>query len=350
MPVTADGGSVPKVKGHDARRNAGDVPDQVGGDHQAVSGLPELRGLPAGLRAHGADHVGPDRVPAVRHGRRHSERQTGERARDAQHSRRTLRDLQGRVRRASFDGPAARRRARGLREIPATAGCHRIRRAARRRIRQESRLQETSALLRAHGLQGHLRRPRHALHGRWRREIRRRLRAARFHADQPHTRRRRHHLRADAQLRVQRRQRRSGRRAQGVASDTRPGRFARNLGRHVVQSLRHHARDVGLERRHRGRRGGQSRRLLDLRDHGRILPRPGQLPESRQRGAHQGHHLLRRQHRRESLSRPARRLLPHAQGRDDGARVISRSQDRLLRFARSLHRAAARRSRPRLPI
>ena len=165
-------------QGRSARRCAGDFPDQVGGDHQAVPRLPELRRLPPGLRAHGADDVGPDRVPAVRHGRRHSERQTSECTRNDQHSRRALRDLQGCVRCASFDGPVARRRTRGLREIPAAAGCHRIRGATRCRVRQESRLQETSALLRAHGLQGHLRCQGHALHGRRRREIRRRLCAA----------------------------------------------------------------------------------------------------------------------------------------------------------------------------
>ncbi len=74
----------------------------------------------------------PDRVAAVRHGRRHPERGAGQRARDAEHSRRAFGDLQRRIRRAPVDRSAAGRRAGGVRRIPQAARRARNGRGARR--------------------------------------------------------------------------------------------------------------------------------------------------------------------------------------------------------------------------
>ena len=65
------------------------------------------------------------------HARRHSRRRADQRARDAEHPRRTLGHLQGQVRCASVDRTAARGRAGGVRGIPPAARCARARRRAR---------------------------------------------------------------------------------------------------------------------------------------------------------------------------------------------------------------------------
>ena len=120
--------------GRGPRRHAGDVPDRVRGDRPTRPRFRQVHGLQAGLRPHGTDHVGPERVSAVRHGRRHPERRPSQCARGAQHPRRALGDLQGRVRCAAGHA-AAGRRARGLREVPQAAGCARDGRGARREVR-----------------------------------------------------------------------------------------------------------------------------------------------------------------------------------------------------------------------
>ena len=67
-----------------------------------VERLPELRAIHAGppvrVRPDGADDLRSDRAAAVRHARRHPECGPAERARNAQHSRRALGHLQGRLR------------------------------------------------------------------------------------------------------------------------------------------------------------------------------------------------------------------------------------------------------------
>ena len=72
------------------------------------------------------------RAAAVRHDRRHPQRRPAQRARHAQHPRRALGHLLGRVRQASVARPAAARRAAGVRILPPAAR----RAGARRRARQ----------------------------------------------------------------------------------------------------------------------------------------------------------------------------------------------------------------------
>ena len=90
----------------------------------------------------------PTVIGADGHARRHPERGTAERARDAQHPRRALGHLQGRVRRASVDGAAAARRAAGVRGVPAAARRARARRRARRAVRPQSGSGDAADVLR----------------------------------------------------------------------------------------------------------------------------------------------------------------------------------------------------------
>ena len=73
------------------------------------------------VRTHGADRVRPGGAAAIRDDGRHSAREAAPRAGDAQHPRRTLGDLQGRIRSASVGRPAAGGCAAGVRGVPATA-------------------------------------------------------------------------------------------------------------------------------------------------------------------------------------------------------------------------------------
>ena len=108
--------------------------------------------------------------------------QPGERAGDAEHSRRTLGHVQeasSTRRRARRCRPARPAACEEFRQQPDARG---TRRAARREVRPESRSQGHAAVLRADVLQGDLRRQGHALHGRRRRELRDGRAAEGFHA------------------------------------------------------------------------------------------------------------------------------------------------------------------------
>ena len=79
--------------------------------------------------------------------------------------------LQGRVRRASFDWPAAGGCAAAVRGVPQAARRARARRRARRAVRQESRSASDADVLRRVLAQELVRREGHALHGRQRRQL-----------------------------------------------------------------------------------------------------------------------------------------------------------------------------------
>ena len=81
----------------------------------------------------------------------HPERRTAERARNAQHPRRAIGHVQGRVRCASVDRTAARRRAGRVRGVPPAARCAGARRRARRAVRPQSRPGRAADVLRRHG-------------------------------------------------------------------------------------------------------------------------------------------------------------------------------------------------------
>ncbi len=89
-------------------------------------------------------------------------RRADQRARDAEHPRRALGHLQGRVRRAPVDGPAAGRRAGRLRGIPQAARRARDGRGARRAVRPQSRPRGAADVLRRRGVQGSVRHEGHA--------------------------------------------------------------------------------------------------------------------------------------------------------------------------------------------
>ena len=168
----------------------------------------------------------PARAPAVRHGRRHSECRAGQCARDAQHSRRALGDLQGQVRCAARHRrfrPARRQPAMRSASIPmrsnaqprsiaSTAAIPISRRCPLYCVPMSFKAIYDAKDMRSTG-GGDVNyamdaAPKDST-------LIARLRA-----------RRRDHLRTGAQLRIQRRQRRSGRRREGRASLHRAGRLA----------------------------------------------------------------------------------------------------------------------------
>ena len=154
--VTADGAPIPAA--HGAVRAGAPIafPTKTVAISDDLARLRQVQRRRAGLGPHGADRVGSERDAAIRHGRRHSERGPGERARDAEYPRRTLRHLQRRVRRASVDRPAPGRRAGRVRGIPQAARRARNGRRARREVRQEPRLRSDAAVLRRDVLQSRL--------------------------------------------------------------------------------------------------------------------------------------------------------------------------------------------------
>ncbi len=163
-----------------------------------------------------------------------------------------------------------------------------------------------------------------------------------LHARGASARSRRDHLRAGARVRVQRGQRRSGRRRRSRAPVHRARWIARVLGRHDLQPVRHRARDERFERWLGRRRRGEPDDVLDLRDHRRFVPRPGELSGRRADGADEGHDLLRGLVRRQSVSGSSRHHVPLGEGHRDDSRCVPRQEDRqLLRRARSVHGAAA---------
>ena len=134
------------------------------------------------VRPHGADRLRSERAAAVRHDGRHSQRRPGARARDDQHPRRAVGDLQGRLRSASLGGPAAGRRAGGLRGVPPAAGRAGARRGARRAVRPQSRPGGDADVLHSVLVQGPVRHEGHAVDRRRRRALRHRFPGARPHA------------------------------------------------------------------------------------------------------------------------------------------------------------------------
>ena len=120
--VTADGARHPPANGYVARGQAARVSRRRPSKASAVfPDLDQYQGLPLEYGRMETTVSDPSVMAADGHARRHPGCGPAERARDAQHPRRALGDLQGRVRRASVDRSAARRRARGLRRIPASS-------------------------------------------------------------------------------------------------------------------------------------------------------------------------------------------------------------------------------------
>ena len=146
-----------------ARRQAARVSDADGRGSTIFPDLAEYRGLPLDFGRMEPAVSDPTRRATARHARRHAERGPDQRARDAEHPRRALRDLQGRVRRASFDGrrclPARPRRARSFASSPTRSSAPRssTRSTARTRSRRHA------DVLRRHGAQGSVRHEGHAL-------------------------------------------------------------------------------------------------------------------------------------------------------------------------------------------
>ena len=95
--------------------------------------------------------------------------------RHAQHPRRALGDLQGRVRQASVARAAAAGRAAGLRDVPPTARRAGARRRARQAVRAQSRSRKDADVRRRVLVQGSVRHQGHALDRRRRRRLRHRL-------------------------------------------------------------------------------------------------------------------------------------------------------------------------------
>ena len=144
-------------------------------------------------------------------------------------------------------GPAAARRAAGVRVFPPAARRAGARRRARRAVRPQSRSREDADVRRRVLVQGSVRHQGHALDRRRRRGLRHRFPGARPRAGRAAAQQGRDHLRQGGEHRIQRPRRRSGRppqAGQGAAVDARLS--AQHLGRQSVQPLRHHA--LGLAR------------------------------------------------------------------------------------------------------
>ena len=168
--VTQDGAPVAGSEGRGARRRARcsfPTADREGLDDPARSR--QVQGPAARVRPHGGDRVEARRAAAVRHDRRHSERRPAQRARHAQHPRRALGDVLGRVRPASVAGPAAAGRAAGVRVLPPAARRAGARRRARQAVRPQSRSRQDADVRRGVLVQGPVRHQGHALDRRRRR-------------------------------------------------------------------------------------------------------------------------------------------------------------------------------------
>ncbi len=128
--VTADGADVPAAKGYVRAGTPLAFPTKTVKASAVFPDLTDYKGLPLELGRMEPTVSDPSVVAADGHARRHPERRAAQRARDAQHPRRAVRHLQGRVRRASVDRSAAGRRAGGVRGIPPAARRARARRAS----------------------------------------------------------------------------------------------------------------------------------------------------------------------------------------------------------------------------
>ena len=102
MLVTEDGAAVAEAKGTVRAGAPLQVPDADGEGVHHPARSRQIQRPADRIRADGADCLRSERAAAVRHDRRHSQRRAGQRHRHAQHPRRALGHLQGRVRQASI--------------------------------------------------------------------------------------------------------------------------------------------------------------------------------------------------------------------------------------------------------
>ena len=273
-----------------------------------------------------------------------AERRPGQRHRHAEHPRRALGHLQGRVRQASIARSAAARRAAGLRILPPAARCAGARRRARRAIRPQSRSQENADVRRGVLVQGPVRHQGHALDRRRRRPLRHGLPGARPRAGRAAPQQGRDHLRQGGEHRIQRPRRRSGRpqsARQGAALDARLS--AQHLGRQSVEPLRHHA--LGLARLEL-RLGAVGQRQHGDGEPGRrdarVLPRPVEPQRGGADPAAQVDDRLRwRRDRRRHLLRPHRHPCAQDPGLRENPRCAEGRRRGLLRSARRVLDGAA---------
>ena len=135
MLVTADGASVPEAAGAVRAQAPLRFPTETIKASEVLPDLEKYRGAAARIRPHGADRVGPGRAATIWHALRHARCRAGQRARDAQHPRRTLGHLQRRFRPAPVARPAPQGRSADLRVFPAPSRCA----GARGRIGQDLR-------------------------------------------------------------------------------------------------------------------------------------------------------------------------------------------------------------------
>ena len=133
--VTADGKPIAPAKGVVRAGAPITFPTQTVAVSTIFPRLQRVRRAAVRARAHGADAVGSERPAAVGDARRHPQRGAAERARDAQHPRRTLGHLQGRLRPRAVGGAAAGGCAGRVRGVPQAAGRARAGRRARRAVR-----------------------------------------------------------------------------------------------------------------------------------------------------------------------------------------------------------------------
>ena len=287
------------------------------------------------------------RYATVRHGRRHSRSGPSERARDAQHPRRALRDLQRRVRRAPSTGPLP---------AGAPAECDEFRKqpdAVERAIELDRHTGATPILLRCRSTASRCRsrpsttrrtcaRPAAAtstMRTTSRRPTRRSSRACAPRAPSSTRRRTTPSTTAAAAIRAVRRK-------SSIRCSRPAARARRGAARPATPTIR---RAKPAARGRLGRIGrGQSRGLLDLRIDGRLVPQPRYAQRRRHVRADEGHDLVRRRHRRRPLSRSPRHHLPTV---EDTATVFDAFRDRTTGSffdARDITRRCRDRSRRRL--
>ena len=160
--VTEDGAPVPEAIG--AVRGGAPLafPDRDGRRRDDLSRSRQVSGAAAGIRPHGADRLRPERRTAIRHDRRQARQHAAQRAGDAEHPRRALGHVQGRIRPTPLARPPAARCAADLRDVPPLPGRARTRRRARRAIRHEPRSGRNADVRRRLLVQGPVRYEGHA--------------------------------------------------------------------------------------------------------------------------------------------------------------------------------------------
>ena len=210
-----------------------------------------------------------------------------ERARDAQHSRRALDHLQGRLRSGAVGRPAATRRAARVRSVPEATGRTRARRGAGRAIRSQPRSDQAADVLRRVLAQELVRREGHARHRRQRRQLRDGRAESRFARHRRAPGQGRDHLRR-GYCQQHRRSVRARRRQRAVSAARRQPRLW-GLGRPDLQSLRHRTSAARHQRWLGDVGGGQPGRLLDLRAELGLVQRTGIAEQRRQSPHHEGH-------------------------------------------------------------